>query len=86
MSAAQRSERSRDELAVTMSGLYPSLVEWAQRVGEGRVSVVRSILAAEHSARKVHGVIVFNAGHPHPVGPDARTGATGLRRCGRHVQ
>ena len=62
MSAAQRSERSRDELAVTMSGLYPSLVEWAQRVGEGRVSVVRSILAAEHSARKVHGVIVFDAG------------------------
>lgn len=62
MSAAQRSERSRDELAVTMSGLYPSLVEWSQRVGEGRVSVVRSILAAERSARKVHGVIVFDAG------------------------
>ena len=62
MSAAERSERSRDELAVTMSGLYPSLVEWAQRVGEGRISVVRSILAAEHSVRKVHGVIVFDAG------------------------
>ncbi len=62
MSAAERFERSRDELAVTMSGLYPSLVEWAQRVGEGRVSVVRSILAAERSVRKVHGVIVFDAG------------------------
>jgi hypothetical protein len=62
MSAAERSERSRDELAVTMSGLYPSLVEWAQRVGEGRISVVRSILAAERSVRKVHGVIVFDAG------------------------
>ena len=60
--AGQRSERSRDELAVTMSGLYPSLVEWAQRVGEGRVSVVRSILAAERSVRTVHGVIVFDAG------------------------
>jgi hypothetical protein len=62
MSVAERSERSRDELAVTMSGLYPSLVEWAQRVGEGRISVVRSILAAERSVRKVHGVIVFDAG------------------------
>jgi superfamily II DNA or RNA helicase len=62
MPAAERAERSRDELAVTMSGLYPSLVEWAQRVGEGRVSVVRSILAAERSVRKVHGVIVFDAG------------------------
>src|SRR5262249_44864072 len=62
MPAAERAKRSRDELAVTMSGLYPSLVEWAQRVGEGRVSVVRSILAAERSVRKVHGVIVFDAG------------------------
>ena len=62
MSAAERSERSRDELAVTIGGLYPSVVEWAQRVGEGRVSVVRSILAAERSVRKVHGVIVFDAG------------------------
>jgi hypothetical protein len=62
MPATERSERSRDELAVTMSGLYPSLVEWAQRVGEGRVSVVRSILAAERAVRTVHGVIVFDAG------------------------
>jgi hypothetical protein len=62
MSAAERAKRARDELAVTMSGLYPSLVEWAQRVGEGRVSVVRSILAAERSVRKVHGVIVSDAG------------------------
>ena len=62
MPAVERAERSRDELAVTMSGLYPSLVEWAQRVGEGRVSVVRSILAAERSVRKVNGVIVFDAG------------------------
>jgi len=62
MPAAERAKRSRDELAVTMSGLYPSLVEWAQRVGEGRVSVVRSIMAAERSVRKVHGVIVFDAG------------------------
>ena len=62
MPAAERAKRSRDELAVTMSGLYPSLVEWSQRVGEGRVSVVRSIMAAERSVRKVHGAIVFDAG------------------------
>lgn len=62
LSAAQRAERSRDALAVTIAGLYPSLTDWAQRVGEGRVSVVRSILGAERSVRPVHGVIVFDAG------------------------
>ena len=81
MPATERAERSRDELAVTMSGLYPSLVDWAQRVGEGRVSVVRSILAAERSVRKVHGTIVFDAGTrirwDQPGGP-ARPGYGGV--------
>lgn len=54
-------EQVKDELAFSLVGLYTSLKNLYYRMGEGRVDSIRSIIDAEHSSRKVSGVIIFDA-------------------------
>ena len=55
-------ERVKDGVATTMAGLYDTLKNFYFRVGEGRVDCIKSIIEAERAARRVTGVIVFDAG------------------------
>ena len=51
----------KDELAFSLVGLHTSLKNLYYRMGEGRVDSIKSIIDAEHSSRKVSGVIIFDA-------------------------
>jgi len=53
-------EKVRDVLASTIVGLYSSLRSLYYRMGEGRLDTINAIIEAEHSARPVTGVIVFD--------------------------
>jgi superfamily II DNA or RNA helicase len=55
-------EQVRDGIASSITGLYSTLKNLYLRVGEGRVDSIKAIIAAERSARKVTGVIVFDTG------------------------
>ena len=60
-SAAVRAQAA-DALSTTICGLYLGIRDWYQRVGEGRVGTIKSIIAAERAVRPVHGIIVFDEG------------------------
>ncbi|MDP9026023.1 MAG: DEAD/DEAH box helicase family protein, partial [Actinomycetota bacterium] len=61
-SAAAVRAQAADALSTTICGLYLGIRDWYQRVGEGRVSTIKSIIGAERAVRPVHGVIVFDEG------------------------
>lgn len=54
----------RDAVATTVVGGYLAIRDWSRMAGEGRVSVVRSIIQAERREREVGGVIIFDTPAP----------------------
>jgi superfamily II DNA or RNA helicase len=62
MSAAARIERTTELLATTAVGLYDGLSGWYLRTGEGRVETIKALIDTERGARKISGIIVFDAG------------------------
>ncbi len=62
ISKSMFAEGVKDSLAMTIVGLYGSLKNFYLRIGEGRVDSIKSIMAAENTARKINGVIVFDRG------------------------
>ena len=59
---AVRVERLKHLLSQTIVGLYDVLKNFYLRAGEGRVDCIKSIIAAERKARRVTGIIIFDAG------------------------
>jgi superfamily II DNA or RNA helicase len=62
--AAPAGRTTKDGPATTFTGLYLGLRDWSRQAGEGRVEVVRAVLAAERRSRSIPGVIVFDAPAP----------------------
>ncbi len=73
-------DQAKELLATTFTGTYLALRTWSRQVGEGRVSIVRSIVAAERDTRKVSGVIVFD--RPAPLESQRESAAPGFRGVG----
>lgn len=54
-------EQVKNELSSSIVGLYNTLKSLYLRMGEGRIDSIKSIIDAEHSSRKVTGVIIFDS-------------------------
>lgn len=70
----------RSSVAASFVGTYLGLRTWSRQAGEGRVSVVRSIVAAERATRPVSGTIVFD--RPAPLEFEGRQSTPTYRGVG----